>query len=171
VRQFRLNVGPENCLSVHLTLIPWIRASQEIKTKPTQHSVATLRSIGIQPDILACRTERPLSDDVRRKIGLFCNVEKRAVIAVPDVESIYEVPLLLTEQGLDEIILAKLGLPAGDLQLDGWRTMVARLQSVDKRVEIAICGKYVQLQDAYKSIIEAFTHAGAAERCRGRIRW
>jgi CTP synthase len=171
VRQFRLEVGPENCLSVHLTLVPWIRASQEIKTKPTQHSVATLRSIGIQPDILACRTERPLSDEVRRKIGLFCNVEKRAVIAVPDVDSIYEVPLLLSEQQLDEIVMAKLGLRAGPLQIDGWRAMVRRLQGLDKRVEIALCGKYVQLQDAYKSIVEAFTHAGVENGAAVRIRW
>ena len=171
VRQFRLEVGPENCLSVHLTLIPFIRASQEIKTKPTQHSVATLRSIGIQPDIILCRTEMPISDDVRRKIGLFCNVEKRAVISVPDVESIYEVPLLLSEQRLDEIVLAKLGLQAGVLQLDSWREMVHRLKSASRRVEIAICGKYVQLQDAYKSIIEAFTHAGAENDVQVRIRW
>jgi CTP synthase len=171
VRQFRLEVGPENCLSVHLTLIPFIRASQEIKTKPTQHSVATLRSIGIQPDVILCRTEQPISDDVRRKIGLFCNVEKRAVISVPDVESIYEVPLLLSEQKLDEIVLAKLGLQAGVLQLDSWRDMVRRLRSAQRPVEIAICGKYVQLQDAYKSIIEAFTHAGAENDVQVRIRW
>jgi CTP synthase len=171
VRQFRLEVGPENCLSVHLTLVPFIRASQEIKTKPTQHSVANLRSIGIQPDILLCRTEQALSDDVRRKIGLFCNVEKSAVIAVPDVESIYEVPLMLSEQKLDEIVLAKLGLQAGALQIESWRGMVRRLKSVSRRVEIAIVGKYVQLQDAYKSIIEAFTHAGVENDVQVRIRW
>jgi CTP synthase len=171
VRQFRLEVGAENCLSVHVTLIPWIRAAQEIKTKPTQHSVATLRSIGIQPDVLLCRTERPLGDEVRRKIGLFCNVEKRAVLAVPDVESIYEVPLLLSEQGVDEIVLAKLGLQAGALDLESWRAMVARLRGATRRVEIAVCGKYVQLQDAYKSIIEAFTHAGVENDVQVRIRW
>jgi CTP synthase len=154
-----------------LTLVPYIRASQEIKTKPTQHSVATLRSIGIQPDLLLCRTERPLSDEVRRKIGLFCNVEKRAVIAVPDVESIYEVPLLLSEQELDEIVIAKLGLRAGALQLDSWRAMVRRLKSAVDPVEIALCGKYVQLHDAYKSIIEAFTHAGVDNGVQVRIRW
>jgi CTP synthase len=171
VRQFRLEVGPENCLSVHLTLVPYIKVAQEIKTKPTQHSVATLRSIGIQPDLLLCRTEKPLSDEVRRKIGLFCNVEKRAVIAMPDVQSIYEVPLLLSEQQVDEIVLAKLGLHAGPLQLDSWRAMVQRLQTAQERVEIAICGKYVQLQDAYKSIIEAFTHAGVDNDVQVRIRW
>jgi CTP synthase len=171
VRQFRLEVGPENCLSVHLTLVPYIHVAQEIKTKPTQHSVATLRSIGIQPDLLLCRTEKPLNDEVRRKIGLFCNVETRAVIAMPDVESIYEVPLLLSEQHVDEIVLGKLGLQAGPLRFDSWRAMVTRLKAAEKRVEIALCGKYVQLQDAYKSIIEAFTHAGVENDVQVRIRW
>jgi CTP synthase len=171
VRQFRLEVGPENCLSVHLTLVPYIRVAQEMKTKPTQHSVATLRSIGIQPDILLCRTDRPMSDDLRRKIGSFCNVEKRAVIAMSDVESIYEVPLLLSEQGLDEIVLAKLGLRAAPPRLDSWRGMVQRLKNADTWVEIAVCGKYVQLRDAYKSIIEAFTHAGVENDVQVRIRW
>ena len=171
VRQFRLDVGPENCLSVHLTLVPYIRVAQEMKTKPTQHSVATMRSIGIQPDIVVCRTDRPMSDDLRRKIGSFCNVEKRAVIAMSDVESIYEVPLLLSEQGLDEIVLAKLGMRAAAPRLDSWRAMVQRLKNADTRVEIAVCGKYVQLRDAYKSIIEAFTHAGVENDVYVGIRW
>ena len=171
VRQLRLEVGPENCLDVHLTLVPYIRAAHEIKTKPTQHSVATLRSIGIQPDILLCRTEKPLDEEVRRKIGLFCNVEKRAVISASDVESIYEVPLLLSEQQLDEIVLAKLGLPAAPLRLDSWRAMVQRLKAAREQVEIAVCGKYVQLHDAYKSMIEAFTHAGVEHDVQVRIRW
>jgi CTP synthase len=171
VRQFRLDVGPENCLSVHMTLVPWISAAQEIKTKPTQHSVATLRSIGIQPDVLLCRTEKPFGDDVRRKIGLFSNLEKRAVIAVPDVQSIYEVPLYLVEQELDAIVLAKLGLAAGSLDLESWRGMVRRLKAADRQLEIALCGKYVQLHDAYKSIIEAFTHAGVVNDVRVKIRW
>jgi len=171
VRQFRLDVGPENCLSVHMTLVPWIAAAQEIKTKPTQHSVAQLRSIGIQPDILLCRTEKPFGDDARRKIGLFSNLEKRAVIAVPDVQSIYEVPLYLSEQQLDEIVLAKLGLVAGAHDLESWRAMVRRLKSAERNVEIALCGKYVQLHDAYKSIMEAFTHAGVVNDVRVKIRW
>jgi CTP synthase len=171
VRQFRLDVGPENCLSVHMTLVPWITAAQEIKTKPTQHSVAELRSIGIQPDVLLCRTEKPFGDDVRRKIGLFSNLEKRAVIAVPDAQSIYEVPLYLSEQQVDEIVLAKLGLAAGPSDLDSWRAMVRRLKSAERTVEIALCGKYVQLHDAYKSIIEAFTHAGVVHDVRVKIRW
>jgi CTP synthase len=171
VRQFRLDVGPENCLSVHMTLVPWIAAAQEIKTKPTQHSVAQLRSIGIQPDILLCRTEKPFGDDARRKIGLFSNLEKRAVIAVPDVQSIYEVPLYLSEQQLDEIVLAKLGLVAGAHDLESWRAMVRRLKSAERTVEIALCGKYVQLHDAYKSIMEAFTHAGVVNDVRVKIRW
>ena len=171
VRQFRLDVGPENCLSVHMTLVPWIAAAQEIKTKPTQHSVAELRSIGIQPDVLLCRTEKPFGDDVRRKIGLFSNLEKRAVIAVPDVQSIYEVPLYLSEQQVDEIVLGKLGLTAAPSDLDSWRAMVRRLKSAERTVEIALCGKYVQLHDAYKSIIEAFTHAGVVHDVRVKIRW
>ena len=171
VRQFRLDIGPENCLSVHLTLVPYIKVAQEMKTKPTQHSVATLRSIGIQPDLLLCRTERPFGEDLRRKIGQFCNVETRAVIAMPDVESIYEVPILLSEQEMDAIVLAKLGLRAGPLRLESWQEMVQRLKSAREQVEIAVCGKYVQLQDAYKSIIESFTHAGGGNGVQVRIRW
>ncbi len=171
VRQFRLEVGPRNCMNVHVTLVPYIRAAHEVKTKPTQHSVATLRSIGLQPDVLLCRTERALGEAVLHKIGLYCNIETRAVIAVPDVQSIYEVPLLLSEQKLDEIVLERLGLEARPLQLDSWRSMLQRLQAAVDDVEIAVCGKYVQLQDAYKSIIEAFTHAGVENGVRVRIRW
>ena len=171
VRQFRLEEGVRNCMSVHATLVPYIRAAKEVKTKPTQHSVATLRSIGLQPDVLLCRTEMPLDEGVLRKIGLYCNVESHAVIAVPDVYSIYEVPLLLSEQKLDEIVLERLGLQAAALQLDSWRQMVQRLRDATEEVEIAVCGKYVQLQDAYKSIIEAFTHAGVENDVRVRIRW
>jgi len=171
VRQFRLEVGPRQCMNVHATLVPYIRAAKEVKTKPTQHSVATLRSIGLQPDVLLCRTEMALGEAVLRKIGLYCNVETRAVIAVPDVQSIYEVPLLLSEQELDAIVLERLGVEAQPLQLDSWRQMVQRLREIRDEVEIAVCGKYVQLQDAYKSIIEAFTHAGVENRVRVRIRW
>ena len=171
VRQFRLEVGPRNCMNVHVTLVPYIRAAREVKTKPTQHSVATLRSIGLQPDVLLCRTEMALGEAVLHKIGLYCNIETHAVIAVPDVQSIYEVPLLLSEQKLDEIVLERLGLEAQPLQLDSWRSMLQRLQVASDEVEIAVCGKYVQLQDAYKSIIEAFTHAGVENGVRVRIRW
>ncbi|MFQ5601541.1 MAG: CTP synthase, partial [Candidatus Krumholzibacteriia bacterium] len=137
----------------------------------TQHSVATLRSIGLQPDALLCRAEKPLPEPVLRKIGLYCNVETRAVITLPDVQSIYEVPLLLSEQKLDEIVLEKLQLSVGPLQIDSWRDMVRRLRGAAEEVEIAVCGKYVQLQDAYKSIIEALTHAGVENDVRVRIRW
>ncbi|UCE02573.1 MAG: CTP synthase [Candidatus Latescibacterota bacterium] len=171
VRQFRLDVGVQNCMDVHLTLVPYIKAAKEVKTKPTQHSVATLRSIGLQPDALLCRTEMALSESVLRKIGLYCNVETRAVIALPDVQSIYDVPLLLSEQKLDEIVLEHLHLQAEPLQIDSWRQMVQRLHAASEEVEIAVCGKYVQLQDAYKSIIEALTHAGVDRNVRVRIRW
>jgi CTP synthase len=171
VRQFQLERGLRNCMNVHLTLVPYIKAAREVKTKPTQHSVATLRSIGLQPDALLCRTEMPLEESVLRKIGLFCNVETGAVIALPDVRSIYEVPLLLSEQRLDEIVLERLGLQAEPLQIDSWRQMVQRLLAATEEVEIAVCGKYVQLQDAYKSIIEALTHAGVENDVRVRIRW
>ena len=171
VRQFRLDVGPQNCFDVHLTLVPYIRAAKEVKTKPTQHSVATMRSIGLQPDVLLCRTEMPLSESVLRKIGQYCNVPTRAVIALPDVRSIYDVPLLLSEQKLDEIVLEGLGLEARPLQLDSWRRMVDRLHAARDEVEIAVCGKYVDLQDAYKSIIEALIHAGVDNDVVVRIRW
>ena len=171
VRQFQLERGLRNCMNVHLTLVPYIKAAREVKTKPTQHSVATLRSIGLQPDALLCRTEMPLEESVLRKIGLFCNVETGGVIALPDVRSIYEVPLLLSEQRLDEIVLERLGLEAEPLQIDSWRQMVQRLLAATEEVEIAVCGKYVQLQDAYKSIIEALTHAGVENDVRVRIRW
>ena len=171
VRQFRLDVGPSHCMDVHLTLVPYIRAAKELKTKPTQHSVATLRSIRLQPDVLLCRAEMPLPEDVLRKIGLYCNVPTRAVIALPDVQSIYDVPLLLSEQKLDAIVLEHLGLEAQPLRLDSWRAMVQRLHAAHDEVEIAVCGKYVELQDAYKSIIEAFTHAGVDNDLVVRIRW
>jgi CTP synthase len=171
VRQFRLEVGKENCVDVHLTLVPYIRAAEEMKTKPTQHSVATLRSIGLQPDILLCRTEKPMPEALRHKIGQYCDVEANAVIAVPDVRSIYEVPLLLSEQKLDEIVLRKLGLKTQPLDLESWRRMVQRLRAASEAVEIVVCGKYVQLHDAYKSIIEALTHAGVENDAQVRIRW
>ncbi len=171
VRQFRLDVGPQHCIDVHLTLVPYIRAAKEVKTKPTQHSVATMRSIGLQPDVLLCRTEMPLAESVLRKIGQYCNVPTRAVIALPDVRSIYDVPLLLSEQKLDQIVLERLGLEASPLQLDSWHRMVERLHAAREEVEIAVCGKYVDLQDAYKSIIEALTHAGVDNDVVVRIRW
>jgi len=171
VRQFRLDVGPENCLDVHLTLLPYIKAAQEMKTKPTQHSVATLRSIGLQPDLLLCRTEHHVPESLRRKIGLYCNVETRAVIDMPDVESIYEVPLLLSDQNVDDLLMHKLGLQGDALDLDAWKAMVQRMHNSHGSVEIALCGKYVELHDAYKSIVEALGHAGVENQTHVKIRW
>ena len=173
IRQFRLDEGRENVLYIHLTLVPYLRAAGEIKTKPTQHSVGTLRQIGIQPDILICRTERPLGDDLRAKIALFCNVEKDAVYEELDLEAsylVYELPLVFARQGLDETIVRKLGLSCGEAELGDWAKMVETLRKPSKAVDIAVVGKYVQLRDAYKSILEALTHAGIANDARVNVR-
>jgi len=160
-RQFKLDAGAQNTLYVHLTLIPYIKTAEEIKTKPTQHSVGKLREIGIQPDILICRTEKPLSDDIKEKISLFCNVKKESVIEAKDAETIYEIPLIFKAQGLDKIILKHFGLKSGSTNLLNWQTkVVERAISPRKKVEIAIVGKYIGLQDAYKSIYESLAHAG-----------
>jgi CTP synthase len=171
VRQFRLNHGREHCLNIHLTLVPYIKAAREIKTKPTQHSVKALLEIGIQPDILVCRTERALSHEIRSKIALFCNVEEREVIEARDVPSIYQVPLMFRKEGLDDIICEKLGLVCRAPDLAEWEKMVEKIYSISESVDIAMCGKYVHLQDAYKSIIESFTHAGVANDVRVNVRW
>ena len=173
IRQFRLDEGRENVLYVHLTLVPYLRAAGEIKTKPTQHSVGRLREIGIQPDILICRSERPLGDDVRAKIALFCNVETEAVYEELDLEAsylVYELPLVFARQGLDELIIRKLGLTCGPAKLDDWAKMVETLRKPSKSVEIAVVGKYIQLRDAYKSIYEALTHGGIANDARVNVR-
>jgi len=173
IRQFRLDVGRENVLYVHLTLVPYLRAAGEIKTKPTQHSVNKLREIGIQPDVLICRSERPLGEDVRAKIALFCNVETEAVYEELDLEAsylVYELPLVFARQGLDELIIRKLGLSCGPAQLDDWSGMVETLRNPTHTTEIAVAGKYIQLRDAYKSIYEALTHGGIANDCRVKIR-
>ena len=171
VRQFRLGHGRENCLNIHLTLVPYIKAARELKTKPTQHSVKALLEIGIQPDILICRTERPLSHDIRGKIALFCNVEEREVIEARDVTSIYQVPLMFHKEGLDDIICEKLGLTCPPPDLSGWEKMVEKIYSMTESVDIAMCGKYTHLHDAYKSIIESFTHAGVANNVHVNIQW
>jgi len=164
IRQFALEAGRENAIFIHLTLIPYLRASQESKTKPTQHSVGKLREIGIQPDILICRTERGLTPEMRGKISLFCNVERRAVIDEQDVEfSIYQVPLDLAAQNLDDLIFEKLRLEGKKpLELGDWRDMIEKMRSPRGRVTIAVVGKYIELHDAYKSIYESLTHAGIA---------
>lgn len=171
IRQFRLDVGPRNAINVHLTLIPYIKAAGELKTKPTQHSVMRLREIGIQPDILLCRTERRLSQELRDKIGLFCNVPPEAVIEARDVESIYEVPLIFEEGGLGDIILDRLDINCGDPDLSEWREFVHKIKNPSQEVKIAICGKYIDLHDSYKSIIEAFVHAGVENDARVILKW
>ena len=163
VRQLRHEVGRENAIFVHLTLVPFIRAAGELKTKPTQQSVATLREIGIQPDVLLCRTEKRLSKDLKDKIALFCNVDKEAVVEARDVKSIYEVPLVFKEQNLDQVICRYLGIEYKAGNLTEWkRDVVDRILNPKKRVKIAIVGKYIELPDAYKSIYEALRHGGIA---------
>lgn len=171
IRQFKQDVGKENIIYIHLTLVPYLRAAQEVKTKPTQHSVGTLRGIGIQPDILLCRTEKRLTKDARKKIALFCNVEEEAVIEAPDVESIYEVPLVLKDGRLDKIIKSKLKLRSRKSDLRKWKEkIVKKALYPTKKVKIAVVGKYIKLQDAYKSIYEALKHAGIANDCKVEIK-
>ncbi|PWB78470.1 MAG: CTP synthetase [Holophagae bacterium] len=162
IRQFRSDAGRGNVLNIHLTLVPYIKGSDELKTKPTQHSVKELLQIGIQPDILLARVDRPLPQDLRDKIALFCNVESRAVIPAQDAETIYEVPLKLAAEGLDEIVLEMLGLPRGQKDLGRWREVVDAIRSAKDEVSIGIVGKYVDLADSYKSLNEALGHGGLA---------
>ncbi|MDH3317365.1 MAG: CTP synthase [Gammaproteobacteria bacterium] len=160
IRQLSIELGESNALFVHLTLVPHIATAGEIKTKPTQHSVKELRSIGIQPDILLCRADRPIPDTERRKIALFTNVPERAVISAVDSDSIYKVPRLYHEQGLDDLVVDKLKLEAEDIDLSEWDAVVAGLEKADRRVRIAMVGKYVDLTESYKSLSEALVHAG-----------
>ena len=170
IRQFALDVGKENCLYIHLTLVPFLKAAGELKTKPTQHSVGQLRQIGIQPDILICRTERSLSADEQAKIALFCNVPTAAVIEEKDKDfSIYEVPLSLVDHQLDELIVRRLGLKAGRLDLDDWQDLLHRLRNPKHEISIAVVGKYAEHRDAYKSIYEALDHGGIHHRAQARI--
>ena len=162
LRQFRSDAGRGNVLNIHLTLVPYIKGSDELKTKPTQHSVKELLQIGIQPDILLARVDRPLPADLRDKIALFCNVESRAVIPAQDVDTIYEVPLKLAAEGLDEIVLEMLGLPRGNKDLGRWREVVDAIRTAKDEVSIGIVGKYVDLADSYKSLNEALGHGGLA---------
>jgi len=170
IRQFALDVGKHNCCYIHLTLVPYLKAAKELKTKPTQHSVGELRKIGIQPDVLICRTERELPHSDIEKIALFCNVETRAVIEERDKEfSIYEVPLSLMANKLDEYIVEKLHLPAQPLMIDDWREMVDRIRKPAHEVTIAFVGKYVKHHDAYKSVYESLDHAGIHHHSKVRI--
>jgi CTP synthase len=166
--------GNGNTLFIHVTLVPFIAAAGELKTKPTQHSVKDLREIGIQPDILLCRSDRPLSRDLRSKIALFCNVEERAVISAQDVETIYEVPLAFHEQGLDELVASLLNLQSANTNADlrEWRELVSTIQEpMSGQVTIGIVGKYVELEDSYKSLREALTHGGVANNLKVDVKW
>ena len=160
IRQFKADAGPANVIYIHLTLVPYIKTACEVKTKPTQHSVKELRSIGIQPDILLCRTERLLTQEIKNKIALFCNVGPDAVFTAKDVDCIYDVPIVYNEEGLGDMILKKLNIWARAPRIDGWREMVERLKNPRYSVTIAIVGKYVDLTESYKSLNEALTHGG-----------
>lgn len=169
VRQLKWTLG-RNCIVVHLTYIPYLAAAGELKTKPTQHSVKALQQQGVQPDIIVCRTEKPLTRSVREKIGLFCNIDGDCVIEDGDVSSIYEVPIKMRDEKLDIQVLKKLDVPVkGDADLEKWEAFLFRLSNPEKEVKIALVGKYVELQDAYKSISEAFIHAGAQLRCKVKV--
>jgi len=171
-RQLRWKLGKLNCINIHLTLIPYLETSGELKTKPTQHSVKELLENGIQPDILVCRTHYPLTKDVKRKIALFCNVKINAVIEAIDLPNIYEVPLVLHKEELDKIVLNKLKLSGGkDPDLHDWKAFIKRIANPKSSVEIGLIGKYIELHDAYKSILESFIHAGAVNECKVNIRY
>ena len=172
IRQVKKDVPNRNdVIYVHVTLVPYIAAAGELKTKPTQHSVKELRSIGIQPDIIVCRTVEKLSDEMKKKIGMFCDVEPEAVINNLTADSIYEVPLLMEQEGLDHIALKKLGLEDRPVDMEDWKAMVERMTTAKKEVQIALVGKYVRLHDAYLSVAEALSHAGYAMGAKVNIRW
>jgi CTP synthase len=171
VRQFKKDVGRENVIYIHLTLVPFIQASGELKTKATQHSVKELRAIGIQPDVVLCRTDRFLPAAIKSKIALFCDVDEEAVITAKDVDSIYEVPLVFHQEGLDEIVVKLLGLPARPIDLVAWTAIVDRIRHPRRLARIAVVGKYVELKDSYKSLVEALTHGGIASDARVDTRW
>jgi CTP synthase len=171
IRQFRQDVGRDNSLYVHLTLVPFISAAGELKTKPTQHSVRDLRSIGIQPDILLCRTDRFLDQDIKRKIALFCDVAEEAVITAKDVSTIYEVPVVLAAEGLDTIVLRYLHLPATERRMQPWEDLVSRIKNPSDEITIHVVGKYVGYEDSYKSLNEALYHGGFPHRLKVNIKW
>ncbi|MGQ0734554.1 MAG: CTP synthase [Acidobacteriota bacterium] len=171
IRQFRQDVGREHTLYIHLTLVPYISSAGELKTKPTQHSVRDLRSIGIQPDILLCRTDRILPRDIKQKIALFCDVNEEAVITAKDVSTIYEVPLVLRAEGLDTVILKLLGLPSTEPRMTDWEALVHRIKHPDDELTIHVVGKYTGYEDSYKSLNEALYHGGFANRLRINIQW
>ncbi|MDA8387970.1 MAG: CTP synthase [Nitrospiraceae bacterium] len=171
IRQMRYDVGRENVFYMHLTLVPYIKTSGELKTKPTQHSVMKLREIGIQPDVLLCRSDRPLPEGLKKKIALFTNVDYESVISAMDVEHIYEVPLMLHAEGLTAYVKKRLGLVAGPPELGVWREVVRNLKEPANHVSIAVVGKYIGLKDSYKSLFEALTHGGIANNAEVRVDW
>ncbi len=171
IRQLKVEVGAKRALFMHLTLVPYIATAGETKTKPTQHSVKEMRSIGLQPDILVCRSDHEIDLSSRRKIALFTNVEERAVIALQDADSIYRIPMMLHEQGLDDIVVERFGLECGPADLSEWEAVVEAEQSPEQTVEIAMVGKYMELLDAYKSLIEAIKHAGIRTRTKVNVRY
>jgi CTP synthase len=171
IRQFRQDVGRDNTLYIHLTLVPFIGTAGELKTKPTQHSVRDLRSIGIQPDILLCRTDRFLDPDIKRKIALFCDVDEEAVITAKDVATIYEVPLVLAAEGLDRIVLKRLHLPQTERRMQAWEDLVGRIKNPVDDITIHVVGKYVGYEDSYKSLNEALYHGGFPHRVKVNIKW
>lgn len=171
IRQLKTDIGREHVLYIHVTLVPFLKAAQEMKTKPTQHSVKELRSIGIQPDIIVCRCENRLSRDLKDKIALFCDIDKKAVIEAVDAASIYEVPLLLEEEGLAEIVCERLGLPRRTPDLEEWKGLVDIYYHPRRSVRVAVVGKYIELKDAYLSIAEALCHGGLAYNARVDVSW
>jgi CTP synthase len=171
IRQIKYEVGLDNVCFIHVTLVPYLKKAGELKTKPTQHSVKDLRSIGIQPDIIVCRTEKPLSPELKDKIGLFCNVDSKSVIQNLDAETLYEVPLLLHDEGLDDIAVKKLKIDCGPADLDEWKNMVCKLKNLKGSVKVALVGKYIELHDAYMSVVESLKHAGISNDCQVEIKW
>jgi CTP synthase len=172
VRQARWELGEHNALVIHLTLVPYLKSAGELKTKPTQHSVKTLLEAGIQPDILVCRTEHHLPQEIRRKLALFCNVHINSVIESIDAETIYDVPLLMKKEKLDERVISKMRLtPKQEPNIESWKDFLGKLKNPTEEVDIALVGKYVELHDAYKSIAESFIHAGAASECKVNLHW
>lgn len=171
IRQIKYDVGMENVLFIHVTLVPYLGKAGELKTKPTQHSVKELRSIGIQPDVIVCRSEKELSSELKNKIGLFCNVEAKAVIQNLDADTLYEVPLMLHKEGLDNYVCEKLNLPCEEIDNSEWEDMVNRMKNLKKNVKIGLVGKYVELHDAYISVVEALAHGGLANDAEVEIKW
>lgn len=171
IRQFAVEVGRDNCLFVHVTLVPYLAASDELKSKPTQHSVKEMLSLGIHPDIIVCRTEHPLTDDIRRKIALFCNVDAECVIENNNCDILYAVPMMLKEQNMDSVVLKKLGIDAPNQDLSDWEEMLDALRNPVQTVKIAMVGKYVELHDSYISVNEALKHGGIATRSAVDIHW